>query len=176
VDALAAELEDEFEDAVFSTHGESMEQIVGYYLDMKGATLAVAESCTGGMLAERITQVPGSSRYFLGGAVVYDNTLKTGLADVPPLMIAEHGAVSSQVATALAEGIRARCKATLGIGITGIAGPGGGTPEKPVGLVYTALADGTKTEVAERKFFGDRDRIRQWATQQALDMVRRKLM
>jgi nicotinamide-nucleotide amidase len=176
VDALAAELEDEFEDAVFSTHGESMEQIVGYYLDMKGATLAVAESCTGGMLAQRITQVPGSSRYFLGGAVVYDNTLKTGLADVPPLLIAEHGAVSSQVATALAEGIRARCKATLGIGITGIAGPGGGTPEKPVGLVYTALADGTKTEVAERKFFGDRDRIRQWATQQALDMVRRKLM
>jgi nicotinamide-nucleotide amidase len=176
VDALASALEDEFDDAVFSTHGESMEQIVGYYLDMKAATLAVAESCTGGMLAERITSVPGSSRYFLGGAVVYDNTIKTGLADVPPLMIAEHGAVSSQVASALAEGIRLRCKATLGVGITGIAGPGGATPEKPVGLVYTALADGTKTEVAERKFFGDRDRIRQWATQQALDMVRRKLM
>ncbi len=176
VDELAAALEDEFDDAVFSTRGESMEKIVGYYLEMKAATLAVAESCTGGMLAERITSVPGSSRYFLGGAVVYDNTLKTGLADVPPLMIAEHGAVSGQVASALAEGIRARCKATLGVGITGIAGPGGATPEKPVGLVYTALADGTKTEVAERKFFGDRDRIRQWATQQALDMVRRKLM
>jgi nicotinamide-nucleotide amidase len=95
---------------------------------------------------------------------------------VPPLLLAEHGAVSGQVATALAEGIRERCKATLGIGITGIAGPGGGTEEKPVGLVYVALADGMKTEVAERKFFGDRDRIRQWATQQALDMVRRKLM
>ena len=84
--------------------------------------------------------------------------------------------MSGEVASALAEGIRQRCKATLGIGITGIAGPGGGTEQKPVGLVYTALADGSKTEVAERKFFGDRDRIRQWATQQALDMVRRKLM
>ena len=176
VDALASALEDEFDDALFSAQGESLEQIVGYYLEMRGATLAVAESCTGGKLAERITSVPGSSRYFLGGAVVYDNALKSSLAGVPPLLIKEHGAVSGEVASALAEGIRERCKATLGIGITGIAGPGGGTEQKPVGLVYTALADGDKTEVLERKFFGDRDRIRQWATQQALDMVRRKLM
>jgi nicotinamide-nucleotide amidase len=176
VEALASALEQEFDDAIFSSGGESMEQIVGYYLGMREATLAVAESCTGGLLAERITSVPGSSRYFLGGAVVYDNTLKSGLADVPPLLIAEHGAVSSQVAKALAEGIRNKCKATLGVGITGIAGPGGGSEEKPVGLVFHALADGKQTEVVERKFFGDRDRIRQWATQQALDMVRRKLM
>jgi nicotinamide-nucleotide amidase len=176
VDALATALEDEFDDAIFASHGESMEQIVGYYLGMRSATLAAAESCTGGMLAERITSVPGSSRYFLGGAVVYDNSLKSELAGVPPLLIAEHGAVSSQVAAALAEGIRAKCKATLGIGITGIAGPGGGSEEKPVGLVFHALADGTNTEVVERKFFGDRDRVRQWATQQAMDMIRRKLM
>ncbi len=176
VDELATALEDEFDDAIFASNGESMEQIVGYYLGMRAATLATAESCTGGMLAERITSVPGSSRYFLGGAVVYDNSLKSELAGVPPLLIAEHGAVSSQVAAALAEGIRAKCKATLGIGITGIAGPGGGSEEKPVGLVFHALADGTNTEVVERKFPGDRDRIRQWATQQALDMVRRKLM
>lgn len=176
VDSLAAALEDEFEDAVFATHGESMEQIVGYYLQMRGATLAVAESCTGGMLAERVTSVSGSSRYFVGGAIVYDNNLKTELAGVPPLLIAENGAVSSQVATALAEGIRKRCKATLGVGITGIAGPDGGTEQKPVGLVYVALADENKTEVVERKFPGDRDRIRHWATQQALDMVRRRLM
>jgi nicotinamide-nucleotide amidase len=143
---------------------------------MRAATLAAAESCTGGMLAERITSVPGSSRYFLGGAVVYDNSLKSELAGVPPLLIAEHGAVSGQVAAALAEGIRAKCKATLGVGITGIAGPGGGSEEKPVGLVFHALADGTNTEVVERKFPGDRDRIRHWATQQALDMIRRKLM
>jgi nicotinamide-nucleotide amidase len=176
VDTLASALEDEFEDAIFSTKGESLEQIVGYYLGMREATLAVAESCTGGMLAERITSVPGSSRYFLGGAVVYDNSVKTALAGVAPLLIAEHGAVSSQVAAALAEGIRSRCKATLGIGITGVAGPGGGSDEKPVGLVFHALADGNHTEVVERTFPGDRDRIRHWATQQAMDMVRRKLM
>ena len=175
VDSLASALEDEFEDAVFATHGESMEQIVGYYLQMRGATLAAAESCTGGMLAERITSVPGSSRYFLGGAVVYDNSLKTLFADVPPLLITEHGAVSSQGCSHLAEGIRKQCKATLGVGITGIAGPDGGTALKPVGLVYVALSGEDKTEVAERKFFGGRERIRNWATQQALDMVRRRL-
>ena len=176
VEAVAAALDEEFDDSIFSSAGESMEQIVGYYLGMRQATLAVAESCTGGLVAERITSVPGSSRYFLGGAVVYDNSLKTALAGVPPLLIAEHGAVSSQVAAALAEGIRSKCKSTLGVGITGIAGPGGGTDEKPVGLVFHALADGNKTEVVERKFLGDRDRIRQWASQQALDLVRRRLM
>ncbi|MGC2695160.1 MAG: competence/damage-inducible protein A [Candidatus Angelobacter sp.] len=176
VDILASALDDEFEDAIFSDKGESLEQIAGYYLGMREATLATAESCTGGLLAERITSVPGSSRYFLGGAVVYDNSLKTALAEVPPLLIAEHGAVSSQVAAALAEGIRAKCQATFGVGITGVAGPGGGSEEKPVGLVFHALADGKSTEVIERKFPGDRDRIRHWATQQALDMVRRKLM
>lgn len=176
VNSLAEALEDEFDDAVFSANGESMEQIVGYYLGMRGATLAVAESCTGGLLAERITSVPGSSRYFLGGAVAYDNSVKSALADVPPLLIQEHGAVSPQVAMALAEGIRKRCRATLGIGVTGVAGPGGGTEQKPVGLVYVALADEKKTDVVERTYPGDRDRIRHWATQQALDMVRRKLM
>ncbi|HEY6308225.1 MAG TPA: competence/damage-inducible protein A [Candidatus Angelobacter sp.] len=176
VDSLASALEDEFQDAIFSSQGESLEQIVGYYLQMRRATLAVAESCTGGLLAERITSVPGSSRYFLGGAVVYDNNLKTKLAGVPPLLMAEHGAVSSQVAVALAEGIRERCKATLGAGITGVAGPDGGTEQKPVGLVFVAVADGAKTDVVERKYPGDRDRVRHWATQQALDMVRRKLI
>ena len=176
VDSLASALEDEFQDSVFSTNGEKMEQIVGFFLQMREATLSVAESCTGGMLAERITSVPGSSRYFLGGAVVYDNAIKSALAGVPPLLIAEHGAVSSQVACAMAEGIRERCKSTLGVSITGIAGPEGGTEQKPVGLVFHGIADGTKTEVVERIFLGDRDRIRQWATQQALDMVRRRLM
>ena len=176
VDTLASKLEDEFEEAVFSAHGESLEQIVGYYLQMRGATLVVAESCTGGMLAQRITSVPGSSRYFLGGAIVYDNSLKSDLAGVPPLLIAEHGAVSGPVAAALAEGIRERCKASMGAGITGIAGPGGGTEQKPVGLVFIAIADDSGTEVVERRFPGDRDRIRLYATQLALDTIRRKLM
>ena len=104
---------------------------------MRDATLAVAESCTGGLLAERITSVSGSSRYFLGGAVVYSNELKTAFADVPAELIENHGAVSREVAAALAEGIRKRCGSTLGIGMTGVAGPTGGTPEKPVGLVFT---------------------------------------
>lgn len=176
VDCLAARLEDEFEDAVFSSKGESLEQIVLYYLGMRGATLAVAESCTGGLLAERITSVPGSSRSFLGGVVAYDNSIKIALVDVPPGMIEKHGAVSVEVAKALAEGIRRRAKATLGVGITGVAGPGGGTEQKPVGLVYVALADDKNADVVERRYPGDRDRIRHWATQQALDMVRRKLM
>jgi len=176
VDALTSQLEDEFDDAVFSTHGENLEQIVGYYLQMRGLNLSVAESCTGGMISQRITSVSGSSRYFVGGAVVYDNSLKTSLADVPPLMIKEYGAVSREVAMALAEGIRKRCKTSLGVGVTGVAGPTGGTEEKPVGLVFHAVADGNSTEVVERHFPGDRDLIRQWATTQALDMIRRKLM
>ena len=175
VDALVSQLEDEFDDTVFSTRGETLEQIVGYYLQMRNANLSVAESCTGGMVSQRITSVPGSSRYFVGGAVVYDNSLKSGLADVPSILIQQHGAVSREVAASLAEGIRKRCNTSLGVGVTGIAGPGGGTEEKPVGLVFHAVADGNSTDVIERRFPGDRDLIRQWATTQALDMVRRKL-
>jgi nicotinamide-nucleotide amidase len=108
-------VEDELDDAVYSRNGESLEQIVGYWLQMRTATVAVAESCTGGLLAERISSVSGSSRYFLGGAVVYSNTLKTELAGVPAEMIERHGAVSREVAAALAEGIRYRCESTLGV-------------------------------------------------------------
>jgi nicotinamide-nucleotide amidase len=161
---------------VFSDNGDSLEQIVGYYLQMRGATLAVAESCTGGLLGERITSVSGSSRYFLGGAIVYSNELKAAFADVSADLIAKHGAVSREVAVAMAEGIRKRCGATLGVGITGVAGPTGATAEKPVGLVFHALASEQGTDVVERSFPGDRKRIRWFASQQALDMVRRKLM
>lgn len=176
VQRLADELEDELGDAVFSTSGESLEEIVGLYLQMRGLKLAVAESCTGGMVAERITSVAGSSRYFLGGAVAYSDELKTLFADVPPLMIEAHGAVSKEVALALAENIRDICNADIGVGITGIAGPGGGTEEKPVGLVYIAISNGQKNEVVERRFPGDRERVRRWASQQALDLVRRIMM
>jgi nicotinamide-nucleotide amidase len=176
VDELAGKIEDELDDAVYSSKGESLEQIVGYYLQMRNATLAVAESCTGGLLGERITSISGSSRYFLGGAVVYSNELKTDFAGVPASLIAKHGAVSREVAAAMAAGIRKRCQATFGIGITGVAGPTGGTPEKPVGLVYNALAGENGTEVVEKNFPGDRKRVRWFASQQALDMVRRKLM
>ena len=176
VDDLAGEIEDELEDSVFSTNGESLEQIAGYYLQMRGATVAVAESCTGGLVAERLTSVPGSSRYFLGGLVVYSNDMKINVADVPPMLLERFGAVSREVAAALAEGARDRCHATYGIGITGVAGPTGGSPEKPVGLVFHAISDEDGTDVEERHFTGDRGRVRRFASQQALDMLRRKLM
>jgi len=176
VDEVAGLVEDELDDAVYSRNGEPLEQIVGYWLQMRNATLAVAESCTGGLLAERITSVSGSSRYFLGGAVVYSNRLKTELAGVPAEMIDRHGAVSREVAAALAEGIRYRCESTFGVGITGVAGPAGGTPDKPVGLVFHAVASQTGTEVVQRNFPGDRKRIRRFASTMALDMVRKKLM
>jgi nicotinamide-nucleotide amidase len=176
VEDAAGAVEDELDDAVFSRNGESLEQIVGYWLQIRNATLSVAESCTGGLLAERITSISGSSRYFVGGAVVYSNQLKTELAGVPADMIERHGAVSREVAAALAEGIRYRCESTLGVGITGVAGPTGGTPEKPVGLVFHAVASDSGTEVIQRNFPGDRKRIRWFASTMALDMVRRKLM
>jgi len=175
-DEVAGLVEDELDDAVYSRDGQSLEQIVGYWLQMRSATLAVAESCTGGLLAERITSIAGSSRYFLAGAVVYSNAMKTELAGVPADMIERHGAVSREVAAALAEGIRYRCESTFGVGITGVAGPGGGSPEKPVGLVFHAVAGDSGTEVIQRNYPGDRKRIRRFASTMALDMVRRKLM
>jgi nicotinamide-nucleotide amidase len=161
---------------IFGRDEEKLEAVVGRLLRERKATLAVAESCTGGLLGERITSVGGSSRYFLGGAIVYSNGLKTEFAGVPAALIEKHGAVSREVAAAMAEGIRKRCGATFGVGVTGVAGPAGGTETKPVGLVFHALASENGTEVVERNFPGDRKRIRWFASQQALDMVRRKLM
>ena len=176
VDELASKLEEALDSHLFASSDEKLEQIVLYYLELKQETLAVAESCTGGLLSQRITSISGSSRSFLGGAVVYSNELKTDFAEVPPELIETYGAVSAQVAEAMAKGIRRRVGSTIGVGVTGIAGPGGGTEEKPVGLVYIAVSYGNKTESRECNFRGDRDRVRLWASQQALDMVRRKLM
>lgn len=176
VDELASRIEETLEDWLYSSQGDSLEQIVLYYLGLRQATLAVAESCTGGMIAQRITSVPGSSRSFLGGAVVYSNALKSSLAGVPEDLIAQHGAVSAEVAKAIAQGIRLQTGATIGLGVTGIAGPSGASEGKPVGLVHIAVSDAQKTESMERTFRGDRQRIREWASQQALDLVRRRLM
>jgi nicotinamide-nucleotide amidase len=176
VNELANRVEEEMEDAIFSSEDETLEQIVLYYLGIRSATVAAAESCTGGLLAERLTSVSGSSRSFIGGAVVYTDAAKTQFADVPEELIEEKGAVSREVAEALAHGIRRRTQATLGIGITGIAGPTCGTETTPVGLVYVALDDGKEISVCERKFRGDRERVRWLASQLALDMLRRKLM
>jgi nicotinamide-nucleotide amidase len=161
---------------VFSTDGRSMEEVVGAMLRERGFTIAAAESCTGGLLLSRLTDIAGSSDYVLGGAVTYGNALKTTLAGVPPSLIDAHGAVSEPVAVALAEGVRERTGASLGLGITGIAGPGGGSSEKPVGTVAIALsASDLETRVRTFSFFGGRPQVKFQATQAALDMVRRGL-
>ncbi len=160
-------------ESIFTVSGQSLEEIVAAELTKNRATIATAESCTGGLLAERLTRIPGSSGYFLGGVVCYSNEMKTAWADVPAALIEAHGAVSPEVAQALATGIRLRTASTIGIGITGVAGPSGGTPEKPVGLVHIALADVAGFKEHAGRFTGDRDRIRWFASQTALDMVRR---
>jgi nicotinamide-nucleotide amidase len=175
VDLLASKIEEELDDFLYSSQGETLEQIVLYYLEMKGASLSVAESCTGGMVSERLTSIAGSSRSFVGGAVVYSNELKIELAGVAPSVIERHGAISKETAVALAEGIRERCDTTLGVGVTGNAGPSA-AEDKPVGLVYIGVSDGKHTDVVEKHFTGDRHKIRAYAAQTALDLVRRKLM
>jgi nicotinamide-nucleotide amidase len=159
-------------DRIFTHSSTSLEQVVAELLATNRTTIATAESCTGGLLAERLTRTPGSSTYFLGGVVCYSNELKTAWAEVPPELIAAKGAVSSEVAVALAEGIRRRVASTFGVGITGVAGPGGGSEEKPVGTVHIALAfpGGVKERYVQLP--GDREMIRFHASQVALDVVR----
>ena len=159
-------------DRIFSQDGSTLEEVISRLLTVNNATIAAAESCTGGLLAQRLTSIAGSSSYFLGGVVSYSNERKTAWADVPPELIASKGAVSAEVAVALADGIRRRVGSTLGVGITGIAGPGGGTEEKPVGTVHIALSHAAGTKERLVHFPGDREMIRWQASQIALDMVR----
>ncbi|HYG61358.1 MAG TPA: nicotinamide-nucleotide amidohydrolase family protein, partial [Thermoanaerobaculia bacterium] len=155
---------------------DTLEGVVGMLLKAAGATLTVAESCTGGLLGERLTRVPGSSDYFLGGAIVYTNRLKTELAGVPPELLQEHGAVSEPVARAMAEGVCRALGSDYGIAVTGVAGPGGGSEAKPVGTVHIAVAGPEGTSHRRVRFPGDRQRVRQHSSQLALDMLRRKLL
>jgi nicotinamide-nucleotide amidase len=162
---------------VVSLDGQLLEQVVGELLVQRGWRIAVAESCTGGLLASRLTDIPGSSAYVQLGVVAYSNAAKTDLLDVPPALIAEHGAVSEPVALAMAHGARARAKSEIGVGVTGIAGPTGGTEAKPVGTVAIAVAgpDGVQ-RVRTVRFPGDRVQVKRFASQAALDMVRRLLL
>lgn len=175
VDELAEKIEQRLGQHVVSREGETIEQVVGRLLVANGLTLAVAESCTGGLMAKRVTDVPGSSRYFLSGIVAYSNQAKTALLGVPAELIEAHGAVSPEVAEAMAQGVRQRAGADIGVGVTGIAGPEGGTPEKPVGLVYIGLAYGDQVQHRKLHIPGDRERVRELTTQFALDWVRRRL-
>jgi len=161
---------------VYAEERLDLVEVVARQLRSRGATLAVAESCTGGWLAARLTTYPGSSDWFRGGIVAYANEVKIQQLGVPEPLLATHGAVSEAVALAMARGVRERLGATIGVGITGIAGPTGGTPEKPVGLVWWAVADETGAAAVSRRFPGDRELVRRWAAQFALDHVRRRLL
>ncbi|MGC8669406.1 MAG: competence/damage-inducible protein A [Chthonomonadales bacterium] len=161
---------------VYGFDEDTLEASVVRILERQGLRLATAESCTGGMLAARITNVPGSSRVFQGGVVAYSNDAKVRMVGVPEDLILRHGAVSPEVAEALASGIRHRFGADLGVGVTGIAGPDGGTPEKPVGLVYIALAHSGGIHVQRNEFLGQRNDVRTRAVLNALVMVRQHAM
>jgi nicotinamide-nucleotide amidase len=160
----------------YSTDGRPLEAVVGDLLAQRGLRIGVAESCTGGLITSRLTDVAGSSRYVVESVVTYANESKTRLLGVEPALIAAHGAVSEPVALAMAGGVRARAGVEVGIGVTGIAGPGGGTPDKPVGTV--AVAAVTPSEVRSRtfRFHGERNTIKFQASQAALDMIRRMLI
>ncbi|MGB7219695.1 MAG: competence/damage-inducible protein A [Vicinamibacterales bacterium] len=172
LDAAVAELQSVLGPSVYSVDGRALEVIVGDLVRERIMTVAVAESCTGGLLASRLTDVPGSSEYFDRGVVCYSNRAKTELAGVPEALIAEHGAVSEPVARAMAEGIRSHAGTNVGIGITGIAGPGGGTPQKPVGTVAVAVVVGQDLQSRTFQFVGGRDMVKFQATQAAMNMLR----
>ncbi len=171
-DALLARVRGIFGDAVFGVGKEELPSLVVARLAARGERVALAESCTGGLLAQLVTSVPGASAVFDLGVVTYADAAKERLLGVPATLLAAHGAVSEPVARAMAEGSRAAARATWGVGITGIAGPSGGTPEKPVGTVHLALVGPAGTEARARLYRGDRERIRRQAAFEALDLLR----
>lgn len=175
LDEIVEGIADALGPALFSRNGETMEEVVGAILKARGETLAVAESCTGGLISMRLTEVPGSSAYFLEGAVTYSNDAKIRHLDVPAAIIADHGAVSSEAAEAMAKGMRERAGTDYAIAVTGIAGPDGGTAEKPVGTVYIGYADGNGTRSLRLTLPGDRHLIRWRSSQAALDYLRRRI-
>jgi len=176
VEELTDKLEEALGDNLFSTRGEPLEAVIGLRLQLKGYTLATAESCTGGLVAERITSVPGASAYFVGSIISYTDEIKMKLLDVPQEMLKRAGAVSGEVAEAMARGVKARTGATIGLSITGIAGPDGGTQAVPVGTVYVGLADDVMSTNRRLILPGDRHLVRWRASTAALEMVRRRYL
>lgn len=173
---LCAHIRERLGALVYGVGNETLEAVAGRLLRDKGASVAVAESCTGGLIAERLTDVPGSSAYFLGGIVAYADAVKREQLGVPAAVLAAHGAVSEACARAMAEGVRERFGSTLGVATTGISGPDGGSAEKPVGLVHVALADAARTHADHFVFPLDRTRHRQLTAQVALDWIRRAML
>ncbi len=173
---LEKEIELSLGDFLFGTDDDTMESVVGKLLQSQAKVLATAESCSGGLIGHKITTVPGSSNYFAGGVIAYSNTLKEKLLGVDPALLVEHGAVSSAVAQAMADGIRHKTAADIGVAVTGIAGPTGGTPEKPVGTVFVGLSTPDETVDIPCRFSGDRWQIQELTAVKSLDLVRRLLL
>lgn len=174
---LANDVRARLSDWLFAEGRDTMEEVVGRELVRQGLMVAIAESCTGGLIGHRLTQVAGSSAYLDRGAVCYSNRAKTEMLGVPADLIVKHGAVSQEVAASMAKGIRERANVSVGLSVTGIAGPGGGTETKPVGLVYIGLDDGTGRPIAQEfRFHGDRTVIKQRSSQAALNLLRRWLL
>lgn len=172
LDPAVRQMQDALGAAIYSTDGRPLEAVIGDMLRERHMTIAVAESCSGGLLASRLTDVPGSSDYVELGVVCYSNRSKTELADVPEPLIAEHGAVSEPVARALADGIRARARTAVGVGITGIAGPGGGSSDKPVGTVAIGVVTPEHARVRTFQFLGGREMVKFQSAQAAMNMLR----
>jgi nicotinamide-nucleotide amidase len=173
---VAGAFQAKLQDNVFSTSGEDLETVVGQLLRAQGKTLATVESCSGGLLSHRLTNVPGSSDYFLEGIITYSNASKTDDLGIASDNLRKFGTVSSQIAKAMAAAIRSKARASFGLAVTGIAGPSGGTEEKPVGLVYTALASEQSIDAVKNQFLGNREQVKFQASQKALDMLRRTLL
>ncbi|PJB39287.1 MAG: competence/damage-inducible protein A, partial [Deltaproteobacteria bacterium CG_4_9_14_3_um_filter_44_9] len=173
VSTIEEEITKQLGDYIFGRDDQTLEGVVGDLLRENRDTIAVAESCTGGLISHRLTNVPGSSDYMMRGIVAYSNQAKTDLLNIPASLIDESGAVSSKVAEKMAQGVRELGKTTLGLAVTGIAGPGGGTPDKPVGLVFISLSDKKETVLKGYNFPGNRAQIRLAASHAALDLVRR---
>ena len=172
LDSAVKELQTALGDAVYSVNGLGLEAVIAELLTGRKLTIATAESCSGGLLSSRLTDVPGSSAYMQQGVVCYTNESKTQWLGVPAALIEEHGAVSEPVAKAMAAGVREKTAADIGVGITGIAGPGGGTKEKPVGTVAISVATPGEQRVRTFQFFGGRDMVKFQSTQAALNMIR----
>jgi nicotinamide-nucleotide amidase len=176
LDTIEKEIEGRLSGYLISKNGQAIEEVIGELLEQKKMTLSVAESCTGGLIGHRITSVPGSSGYFDRGLIVYSNRAKKELLGIPPRILARHGAVSQQTAHLMAEGIRRQSRSDLGLAVTGIAGPGGGTPGKPVGTVWISLASIRGTKTGHFLFKGRRDQIKTLTAYTALNWVRRTLL
>ena len=163
-------------DSIYGINRDSMEKTVGKLLTDHNMTLAIAESCTGGIICSRITDTPGSSQYLLGGVVTYSNSLKTEYLGVSTELLEKSGAVSREVAEAMAVGVRVRSKSDIGLAVTGVAGPGGGSDEKPVGTVYIAIATNEENWVSKFLFPGNRKQVRDLTAQSGLDLIRKYLL